>query len=342
LARRAYASTLDISFDVRGGLLMRQIHHWAALLFVAAIAVHMMRIFFTGGFRKPREANWIIGVAMFALAAAEGFLGYSLPDDALSGTGLRIAEGVLLSIPVVGTYITFFLFGGPYPGEYIIPRFYILHVLLIPGLLLALITAHLMIIWLHGHTQWSGKKERDDTEVGNPLYRVFMVKTCAVLFFTFAALAIAGTFAQIDPVWLYGPYSAEHLGIVLQDLVWGLRFGFFVFPAVAFLATRYACLGLQRHDLRTLARGSSRGSSSRRRTRLRPGDPCADRGGTGPAGDPPPRAATGSRASPPAKPGKTARPGNTARPAAKTDTSRMVGRPPRRTSSTRPVQHHLN
>jgi ubiquinol-cytochrome c reductase cytochrome b subunit len=203
----AYASTLDISFDVRGGLLMRQIHHWAALLFVAAIAIHMMRIFFTGAFRKPREANWVIGVTMFALAAAEGFLGYSMPDDALSGTGVRIAEGVLLSIPVVGTYITFFLFGGPYPGQDFVARFYIMHVLLIPGLLLALITAHLMIIWHQGHTQWPGKKERDNTEVGDPLYPVFMAKTGALFFFTFAAVALAATFAQINPIWLYGPYS---------------------------------------------------------------------------------------------------------------------------------------
>jgi ubiquinol-cytochrome c reductase cytochrome b subunit len=203
----AYESTLDITFDVRGGLLMRQIHHWAANLFVAAIAIHMLRIFFTGAFRKPREANWVIGVTMFALAAGEGFLGYSMPDDALSGTGVRIAEGVLLSIPVVGTYITFFLFGGPYPGYAFIGRFYILHVLLIPGLLLALVTAHLMIIWHQGHTQWPGKNRRDNTEVGEPLYPIFMIKTGALFFFTFAALAIAATFAQINPIWLYGPYN---------------------------------------------------------------------------------------------------------------------------------------
>ena len=189
----AYASTLDISFDVRGGLLMRQIHHWAALLFVGAIAIHMMRIFFTGAFRKPREVNWVIGVMMFALAAGEGFLGYSLPDDALSGTGLRIAQGVIQSIPVAGTYISYFLFDGPYPGESIIPRFYIAHVLLIPGLLLALITAHLMILWHQGHTQWPGRRERDNTEVGEPLYPIFMAKTGALFFFTFAARALAAT-----------------------------------------------------------------------------------------------------------------------------------------------------
>src|SRR5215475_9028568 len=149
----AYASTLRISFDIRGGLLMRQIHHWAADLFVAAIMVHMLRIFFTGAYRKPREVNWLIGIVMFTLALLEGLFGYSLPDDLLSGTGLRITEGVLLGIPIVGTYLSFFLFGGAFPGHDIIPRLYIIHVLLIPGILLALITAHLFLMFHQKHTQ---------------------------------------------------------------------------------------------------------------------------------------------------------------------------------------------
>ena len=150
----AYASTLEISFDVRGGLLMRQIHHWAALIFVAAMIVHMCRVFFTGAFRKPREINWIIGVILLILSFIEGFAGYSLPDDLLSGTGLRITEGILLSLPVVGTYLSFFLFGGEFPGEDIIPRLYTVHVLLIPGIFLALITVHLMLVWYQKHTQY--------------------------------------------------------------------------------------------------------------------------------------------------------------------------------------------
>jgi ubiquinol-cytochrome c reductase cytochrome b subunit len=203
----AYASTLRISFDVRGGLLIRQVHHWAALLFVAAVVLHLLRIFFTGAFRRPREINWLLGLSMFTLAIAEGFCGYSLPDDLLSGTGLHIADGVLLAIPVVGTYLSFWLFGGPFPGHAVIPRLYIVHVLLIPGLLLALITAHLMIVWYQGHTQWPGRRERDDNEVGVPLYPVFMAKTGALLFLTFGALAAAGALAQINPVWLFGPYN---------------------------------------------------------------------------------------------------------------------------------------
>jgi ubiquinol-cytochrome c reductase cytochrome b subunit len=203
----AYASTLNISFDVRGGLLMRQIHHWAADLFMAAIFAHLLRIFFTGAYRKPREANWLIGIVMLTLGMLEGLFGYSLPDDLLSGTGLRILEGVMLSIPVVGTYLTFFLFGGPFPGNDIIPRLYIIHVLLIPGLLLALITAHLFLMVHQKHTQMPGKGRTDTNVVGAPMYPYFMAKTGAFFFFTFAALAIASTFVQINPIWLYGPYT---------------------------------------------------------------------------------------------------------------------------------------
>src|SRR5262252_4688709 len=130
----AYASTLNISFDVRGGLLMRQIHHWAADLFVAAIMAHMIRIFFTGAYRKPREFNWLIGIALFTIALFEGLFGYSLPDDQLSGAGLRVTEGIIQSIPIVGTYLAFFLFGGQFPGNVIVPRMYIIHVLLFPAL----------------------------------------------------------------------------------------------------------------------------------------------------------------------------------------------------------------
>ena len=203
----AYASTLNISFDVRGGLLMRQIHHWAAILFMAAIMVHMLRIFFTGAYRKPREFNWLIGIMLFTLGMLEGLFGYSLPDDLLSGTGLRITEGVLLSIPIVGTYLSFFLFGGQFPGNDIIPRLYIIHVLLIPGILLALITAHLFLMFHQKHTQMPGKGRTDRNVVGAPMYPYFMAKTGAFFFFVFGVLALLSTFAQINPIWLYGPYT---------------------------------------------------------------------------------------------------------------------------------------
>jgi ubiquinol-cytochrome c reductase cytochrome b subunit len=203
----AYASTLHISFDVRGGLLIRQIHHWAADLFLAAIMVHMIRHFVTGSYRKPRDVNWLIGIVMFTLALVEGLFGYSLPDDLLSGTGIRILEGVLLSVPMIGTYLTVFLFGGPYPGHDIIPRLYIIHVLLIPGLLVALVTAHLLITFWQKHTQMPGKGRTNANVVGAPFYPYFMAKTGALFLFTFAATALAATLVQVNPIWLYGPYT---------------------------------------------------------------------------------------------------------------------------------------
>ena len=203
----AYASTLNISFDVRGGLLMRQIHHWAALLFMAAIFVHMLRIFFTGAYRKPRELNWLIGIVLFTLGLLEGLFGYSLPDDLLSGTGLKITQGVLETIPVVGTYASFFLFGGEYPGNLIIPRLYIIHVLLIPALLLGLISAHLFFMYHQKHTQMPSKGRTERNVVGAPAYPYFAAKTSAFFLFIFAVLALMSTFAQINPIWLYGPYN---------------------------------------------------------------------------------------------------------------------------------------
>src|SRR5690242_8665016 len=152
----AYDSALNLSFDVRGGLFIRQVHHWAALLFVASIVVHLLRIFFTGAFRRPRETNWLIGCTLLLLAIGEGLTGYSLPDDLLSGTGLRIMSAIVLTIPVVGTWVHWALFGGEYVGELIVGRFYIVHVLLIPGVLLALIGLHLLILVKQKHTQFPG------------------------------------------------------------------------------------------------------------------------------------------------------------------------------------------
>ncbi|NVI93068.1 ubiquinol-cytochrome c reductase cytochrome b subunit [Actinomadura sp. BRA 177] len=203
----AYASTLHISFDVRGGLLMRQIHHWAALLFMASILAHMLRVFFTGAYRKPRELNWLIGIGMFTLGMLEGLAGYSLPDDLLSGTGLRITQGVAEGIPIVGTYIYMFLFGGEFPGQEIVPRLYMVHILLIPGLLLGMVTAHMMIMWVQKHTAMPVKNQTEKQVYGYPFYPVFMAKTGAYFLFTFGVLALFGAFAQINPIWLFGPYD---------------------------------------------------------------------------------------------------------------------------------------
>ena len=203
----AYASTLHISFDVRAGLIIRQIHHWSALIFVSAIAVHMYRIFFTGAFRKPREINWLIGVGLLVLAILEGFAGYSLPDDLLSGTGIRIAYSVAESIPIVGTWLAYLVFGGAYPGPQFIPRLFIIHVLLVPGILLALISAHMMILWHQKHTDFPGTGKTENNVVGSTIWPGFAAKTQGFFFLVFAVCALLGGLAQINPIWLYGPYN---------------------------------------------------------------------------------------------------------------------------------------
>jgi ubiquinol-cytochrome c reductase cytochrome b subunit len=204
---RAYASTLHISFDVRGGLIIRQIHHWAALLFVAAMLIHMLRIFFTGAFRKPREVNWLIGLTLLVLGVVEGFAGYSLPDDLLSGTGLRIADAIILSIPLVGTWTSFLVFGGEFPGTEIVGRLYIVHVLLIPAILAALIGLHLAIMIRQKHTDFPGPGKTESTVTGIRFYPTFSAKATGFFFIVFGLLAALGGLAQINPIWLFGPYN---------------------------------------------------------------------------------------------------------------------------------------
>nr|BFE56291.1 ubiquinol-cytochrome c reductase cytochrome b subunit [Dactylosporangium thailandense] len=213
---QAYNTTLQLSFDIRGGLFMRQMHHWSALLFVAAIVVHMFRVFFTGAFRKPREANWIVGILLFWMAFLEGFAGYSLPDDALSGTGLRIASAIVLSIPIVGTWVTTSLFGGEFPGEIILPRLYIVHVLLVPAVLLALISVHMGLLVKQKHTQWPGPGRTNENVVGVRMFPGFAVKSGGFFMFVFAMIAALAGLVQINPIWLYGPYKAAVVSAASQ------------------------------------------------------------------------------------------------------------------------------
>ncbi len=204
---KAYESTLEISFDVRAGLLIRQVHHWAALLFVAAIIIHMCRIFFTGAFRKPRELNWLIGLSLLLLALIEGFCGYSLPDDLLSGTGLRIANAIMLSIPVIGTWLAFLIFGGPFPGTHVLGRLYIAHVLLIPGIIVVLIAAHLTLVVRQKHTDFPGVGRTEKTVAGERVFPIYAAKSIGLLCFVTSVVTLLGGITQINPVWLWGPYD---------------------------------------------------------------------------------------------------------------------------------------
>lgn len=203
----AYESVMRLSFEVRAGLVMRQIHHWAALVFVASIVVHMMRVFFTGAFRKPREINWLVGIGLLLLALGMGFTGYSLPDDLLSGTGLRIAYSVLISIPFVGPYLAFLFFGGEFPTEGIISRLFVMHVMLFPALIIGLITAHLAILVRQKHAQYKGAGRTETNVVGKAFWPSQVFKSTGLMLLVAAILAFMGGLIQINPIWAYGPFD---------------------------------------------------------------------------------------------------------------------------------------
>jgi ubiquinol-cytochrome c reductase cytochrome b subunit len=203
----AYRSVMALSFEVNLGLLVRQIHHWTALIFVAGIAVHMARIFFTGAFRKPREINWVIGFLLFWLALFEGFTGYSLPDDLLSGIGLRIAVSVLQSVPVIGTWLTFLLTGGLYPTKQLIGRLFVLHIYLVPILIAGLIGVHLAIVWRQKHAQFPNPGRTEHNVVGSPLFPRYAAKSLGLFMALVAVVCALGELVQINPIWLWGPYE---------------------------------------------------------------------------------------------------------------------------------------
>ncbi len=241
---QAYASALDLSFDVRAGLVMRQMHHWAALVFVAAIIVHLARVFFTGAFRRPREINWLIGLTLMLLAIVNGFAGYSLLDDQLSGTGIRIAYSVMISVPFLGPWLASLLFGGGFPGQDIIPRLFVVHVLIVPAAIVVLLTAHLAILIRHKHTHFPGRGARNDNVVGERLWPTYVFKAGGLFFLVAGVLAALAGFVQINPIWIYGPFQPENVSSASQPdwymgwlegalrLMpnWEMRIGWFTIP----------------------------------------------------------------------------------------------------------------
>lgn len=247
---RAYMTALDISFEVRGGLFVRQMHHWAALMFVVSMMVHMMRIFFTGAFRRPREANWVIGVVLLILGIAEGFMGYSLPDDLLSGVGLRIMSAIIVGLPIIGTWMHWMIFGGDFPSDIMLDRFYIAHVLIIPGIILGLIAAHLALVWYQKHTQFPGAGRTENNVIGIRIMPVFAVKSVAFGAITLGFLALLAGVTTINAIWNLGPYNPSQVSAGSQPDIymlwtdgaarvmpaWELYFGNYTIPAVFWVA----------------------------------------------------------------------------------------------------------
>ncbi|RSZ62708.1 cytochrome bc complex cytochrome b subunit [Corynebacterium hylobatis] len=219
---RAYATALDISFEVRGGLFVRQMHHWAALMFMMAMIAHMLRVFFTGAFRRPREANWIIGVTLIILGMAEGFMGYSLPDDLLSGVGLRIMSAIIIALPIIGTWLHWLIFGGDFPSDLMLDRFYIAHVLILPGIILGLIAAHLALVWYQKHTQFPGAGRTENNVVGIRIMPVFATKAIGFGLLTAAVLSLMSGLLTINAIWNIGPYNPSQVSAGSQPDVYML------------------------------------------------------------------------------------------------------------------------
>ena len=246
----AYRSVLHISFDVPAGLLVRQMHHWAALIFLWAIVAHMARIFFTAAYRKPREMNWLIGLTLLVLALVNGFFGYSMLDDLLSGTGLRIGYAILLSVPVFGPWLTFHFMGGTIPNPEILPRMFALHIFLVPAIISALLALHLFMIWRQLHTNYPGPERTGRIIVGSRLWPSYTAKSIGLLLLVFGVIAALGGLIQIDPVWIYGPYDPSSIMAGAQPdwyLVWvegamrlfpgvNLRLGHWLIPELFFPA----------------------------------------------------------------------------------------------------------
>ncbi|GAB3692429.1 cytochrome b [Corynebacterium nasicanis] len=219
---RAYATALDISFEVRGGLFVRQMHHWAALMFMMSMVAHMLRVFFTGAFRRPREANWIIGCTLIILGMAEGFMGYSLPDDLLSGVGLRIMSAIILGLPIIGTWMHWLIFGGDFPSDLMLDRFYIAHVLILPGIILGLIAAHLALVWYQKHTQFPGAGRTENNVVGVRIMPVFATKAIGYGLLTAGVLALMSGLTTINAIWNIGPYNPSQVSAGSQPDVYML------------------------------------------------------------------------------------------------------------------------
>ncbi|MDP9022321.1 MAG: cytochrome bc complex cytochrome b subunit [Actinomycetota bacterium] len=207
----AYESVLRLSFEVRAGLLMRQIHHHGANVFMAAVVAHMLRTFFTGSFRKPRELMWVTGIVLVLLGIGAGFTGYSLPDDLLSGTGLQIGYSTLLSVPFLGPFVAFVALGGEVPNPDLIGRLHILHVMILPGLLAAVVGAHMLLLFRVRHSQHPGENRTERNIVGKPMFPTQTMVSAAAFAATVAVLALMGGFYEINPVWLYGPFEPSRV-----------------------------------------------------------------------------------------------------------------------------------
>jgi ubiquinol-cytochrome c reductase cytochrome b subunit len=258
----AYDSALAISFEVRGGLLVRQMHSWASSLFIASLLAGLAVAFFTGAFRRPRRAVWVVNVLLLVTGVLTAFTGVLLPDDLLSGTSLRMISGYLLSIPVVGTWLHWMLFGGEFPGTEVIPRLHVAHLVLVV-VIAALLALRAALVARVGHAQYPGRGRSEGNVVGVRVLPGYAARSAALFAVLVGGLAAMGALFQANPVWTYGPANPAHVsggstspwyfgwvdGAVRLFPAWEIRLGDYTIPAwfwpsMVFLPLSFLALGL--------------------------------------------------------------------------------------------------
>ncbi|WP_146418071.1 cytochrome b [Haloarcula hispanica] len=243
----AFVSVLHITYDVPFGMFIRRLHHWAAHLFVASIGLHMLRVFFTGAYRNPREPNWIVGTGLAALSMGAAYTGYALPFDEFAATATSIGYNLTISIPLLGDFLGQVVFGGEFPSSATIPRLYFLHVLVIPAAIAVGLAVHMAILIRQKHTEaprdgdvtggrQSVDEEDDDIIIGLPAFPNQAAVSAVVFFVTAATLSALAGLLPVHNVAEYGPNDpAATPELIMPDwfLMW--VYGFLkLLPQISF------------------------------------------------------------------------------------------------------------
>lgn len=229
----AFVSVLHITYGVPFGMFIRRIHHWAAHLFVASIALHMFRVYFTAAYRNPREINWIVGTILAVLAMGGSYTGYALPFDEFGATATGIGYNLAISVPVIGDFLGQLVFAGEFPSSGAIPRLFFLHVLVIPLAIMGLLVVHMLILMRQKHTEGTRSEteaeaaevDADDDSVilGLPAYPNQAAVGAVVFFLTAGTLSLLAGFLPVHNIVAYGPNDpASTPAVVMPDwfLMW--------------------------------------------------------------------------------------------------------------------------
>ena len=229
----SFVSVLHITYDVPYGMLLRRMHHWAAHLFVASMGLHMLRVFFTGAYRNPREPNWVVGSGLAVTSMFAAYTGYALPFDEFASTATGIGYNIALSVPLVGDVLSKLVFGGSFPSSATIPRFYFLHVFVLPLLIAGLIAVHMAILIHQKHTEAPREgdvhgeravaKDDDSVVIGLPAFPNQTAVSAVVFFLTLATLSLLAGFLPVHNVAEYGPNDpASTPALIMPDwfLMW--------------------------------------------------------------------------------------------------------------------------